>query len=200
MPVADWSTRQRAERLGGRLEVASGQVVCGHHVRHVGDRTDQVVVDARAFGQPLVATAAQLVEWGTTDQAQGHGQIRDAVGAARLSTQAQPAELVGVDQDILQLVDIDTAGLPGGGLQRIGQVLAAGAWVESEPGAAMRMSLRARSRTRVWLHMEPLEPMTIRGPTIGVQLLAPVVAWPLLLVLLSSAEEALYSMISNRSG
>ena len=48
--------------------------------------------------------------------------------------------------------------------------------------------------------MEPLEPMTIRGPTIGVQLLAQVVAWPLLLVLLSSAEEALYSMISNRSG
>ena len=48
--------------------------------------------------------------------------------------------------------------------------------------------------------MEPLEPMTIRGPTIGVQLLAQVVAWPLLLVLLSSAEEALYSMISKHVG
>jgi hypothetical protein len=48
--------------------------------------------------------------------------------------------------------------------------------------------------------MEPLEPMTIRGPTIGVQLLAPVVARPLLLVLFSSAEEALYSMISKQVG
>jgi hypothetical protein len=91
----------------GCLEVAGGQRVRGDEVRHVDDRANQVVVDARTFGQPLVAVGPQLVEEGTTDQAQGCRQVGDALGAAGFATDPEPAEQVFIDQDVLQLVDAD---------------------------------------------------------------------------------------------
>jgi hypothetical protein len=101
----------------------------------VNSGTDRVVVDARTVGQPLVAVGPELVEGGTTDQAQGRGQVGHAVSAASFTSDPQAGEQVGVDQDTLQLVDTDAPGQPGPGFQCIGQVLAAGAGVDPEPVA-----------------------------------------------------------------
>ena len=133
----------------GSREVAGGQRMGGHHVCHVNSGTDQVVVDARTVGQPLVAACPELVEGGTTDQAQGRGQVGHAAGAASFTSDPQAGEQVGIDQDTLQLVDTDAPGQPGPGFQRIGQVLAAGAWIDPEPVAGDADVLRARAGARL---------------------------------------------------
>src|SRR4051794_13380099 len=107
----------------------------GDGVGDVDDGDGEVVVEAVAFVQPGPAAGAELVEGSSLDQAQGSGEVVDAVGPAALASGAQPPEEVSVDEEVEHLVDAGSLGLGGWGLPGVRQVLLPGAGVGSEPGA-----------------------------------------------------------------
>ena len=70
------------------MVVAGVQRVGGDGVGDVDDGSGEVVVEAVAFVEPGPAVGAALVEGLSLDQAQGGGEVVDAVGAAGLASGA----------------------------------------------------------------------------------------------------------------
>lgn len=75
-------------RESGLVVVAGVQCVGGDGVGYVDDGSGEVVVEAIAFVEPGPAVGAALVEGLSLDQAQGGGEVGDAVGAAGLASGA----------------------------------------------------------------------------------------------------------------
>ena len=104
----------------GDGQVALVEGVAGDEVGDVDDGAQQVLVEPVAFVHPGPAAGPELVEGLAGDQAEGPAEVGDAVGAAGFAADAEPAEQVGVDQQVLDLVDADAAVLAGGGVAGIG--------------------------------------------------------------------------------
>ena len=115
--------------------VAVAQGVGGDEVGDVDDGAAQAVIEAVSFVEPGPGVTAELAERGALDEVEGPGQVADAVLAAGLAAGAQAAEDVGVDEQVLDLVDRDAAALGFGGVAGVGQVRLAGAGVGTEPVA-----------------------------------------------------------------
>jgi hypothetical protein len=109
--------------------------VGGDGVGDVDDGAGQVVVEAVSFVEPGPGVGAELAERGALDEVEGPGQVGESVLAAGLAAGAQAAEEVGVDEQVLDLVDRDAAADGFGGAAGVGQVRLAGAGVGAEPVA-----------------------------------------------------------------
>ena len=122
--ISSYGAARRAafDGFSGDGEVSCRQAVGGHDVRDVDDRTDQVVVEPVAAVHPGPAGGPELVEGLAGDQGERAAEVGDAVAAAGLAADPEPAEQVSVDEQALDLVDADAASLAGGGLAGVGQV------------------------------------------------------------------------------
>jgi hypothetical protein len=94
-------------------EVMVVEAVSADEVSDVDDGADHVLVEAVPFVQPGPAAGPKFVEWLAGDELKRGPEVGDPFGAAGFTAEAEPAEEVGVDQEALDLIDADAAGLSG---------------------------------------------------------------------------------------
>ncbi|MBD3783000.1 MAG: hypothetical protein IE926_08615, partial [Micrococcales bacterium] len=98
----------------GGGDVACVEGVGGDEVGDVDDGAGEVMVEAVAVVEPGPSCGAELGEGFAADEVEGADEVGDAVVAAGLASGAEAAEQVGVDEEVLDLVDGDASGLCGG--------------------------------------------------------------------------------------